>query len=121
MKAKKLILTMLLIGFLMPSAVLAGEDPEPSWWEQAIMDAITTFWNWLLDTLGDAVGEAIDWILASIPDNWMVDTAVLGQWLEIANVWLPVDYGLTLMGMYYGFVAVFCTVKFILKCIPTVG
>ncbi len=99
--------------------ILASE--QPSWWETAIINAIKAFWEWLTDSLGAMVNGGFDFLLSMIPANWQANLEPMKVWIEVANSWVPLDYGITLLTTYYTFLAVFVSVKFVLKLIPTIG
>ncbi len=100
---------------------LASEDPQPTWWETAIINAIKAFWEWLTDSVAALVSNGMDFMLAMIPADWQANLEPMKVWIEVANSWVPLDYGITLLSIYYTFLAVFVTVKFVLKMIPTIG
>ena len=100
--------------------ILATSD-QPSWWEAAIINALTAFWEWLSNSIKDLVDTGLGFLLEMVPADWQANLEPMKVWIEVANSWVPLDYGITLLAVYYTFVAVFVTVKFVLKLIPTVG
>ena len=104
-------------------ALAATGDPqdEPSWWTSVFHEALNLFWNWLVDSVDSIFTTLLDYLFAAIPDQFQADAAPFRQYIEVANVWVPLDYGITLLGAYYTFLSVFVVIKFVLKLIPTVG
>ena len=101
--------------------ILASGEEQPGWWESAIINALQTFWTWLSDSIKSLVDTGFGYLLEMIPPDWQANIEPMKVWIEVANSWVPLDYGITLLTVYYTFLAVFVTVKFILKLIPTVG
>ena len=111
----------LIVILFTPRICWAGEDPQPSWWETAILNALQIFWEWLSNSIKAMIETGLGYLLEMIPADWQANIEPMKVWAEVANAWVPLDYGLTLLAVYYTFLAVFVTVKFILKLIPTVG
>jgi len=117
------IILLVLVLVLFVSPAYAEEDPqdEPSWWTTVFGDAIEIFWDWLVETVDTVFSGLLDYLFAAIPDEFQADATAYRQYIEVANVWIPLDYGITLLGAYYTFLSVFVVIKFVLKLIPTVG
>ena len=104
-------------SFLM---ILATSE-EPGWWETIFTNALTAFWEWLNTTVADLFTTVLDLLLAAVPSDYQAQGAVFRQYTEIANCWVALDYGLTMLGVFYTFLGVFVVLKFVLKLIPGLG
>lgn len=82
--------------------------------------------NWLIDTFYYCVNGCIKalcdlftWILSYIPDSVNLihptDPYVMGQVLKTLNWVFPVSFTFTLIGLFFTSVAVYFSVKFILR------
>lgn len=100
--------------------MLAAEE-EPSWWEAIFFNALRTFWDWLVGAVETVFTTFLDYLLAAVPADFQADAAVFREYAEVANCWVALDYGITMLGMFYTFLSVFVVLKFVLKLIPTVG
>jgi hypothetical protein len=115
-----LFLLLVLMIFVSPAFASDPQD-EPSWWTTVFKDAIEIFWNWLVESVDTIFSSLLDYLFAAIPEQFQADAEPFRQYIEVANVWIPLDYGISLLGAYYTFLAVFVVIKFVLKLIPTVG
>jgi hypothetical protein len=100
---------------------LLADSTEPSWWESIILSALEAFWNWLLETVDTVFQTVLDYLLAAVPDDYAANASAFKHYIEVANSWIALDYGFTMLGVFYTFLAVFVVLKFVLKLIPTVG
>lgn len=88
---------------------------------QGLMEILKGWAEWFINAIYDVGREVLDQIIAALPGGWQQDASTLVGYLEIVNEWVPLDYCLLLFTLYYTFLGVFVTVKFILKLIPTIG
>lgn len=100
---------------------LLADSTEPSWWETIFTNALMTFWDWLVEMVDGVFVTVLDFLLAAVPADFQAQASVFRQYTEVANCWVALDYGLTMLGVFYTFLSVFVVLKFILKLIPTVG
>lgn len=116
-----LIIIMLLVCAVPAFATTTDPQEEPSWWTSVFQEALNLFWDWLVESVDSIFTSLLDYLFAAIPEQFQADAAPYRQYIEVANVWIPLDYGITLLGAYYTFLSVFVVIKFVLKLIPTVG
>lgn len=116
-----LFLLWVLVLFVCPAFAASDPQEEPSWWTSVFNEALNLFWNWLVESVDAVCNTLLDYLFAAIPEQFQADAAPFRQYIEVANVWIPLDYGITLLGAYYTFLSVFVVIKFVLKLIPTVG
>lgn len=95
----------------------SGNSDEDGW----MLSAFKKVWNWFYDYLLGIGEVCINLMLGYIPTSWAPNVVPLLFYFEVANSWVALDYGFSLLGVYYSSLLVFIIVKFILKLIPTVG
>jgi hypothetical protein len=98
-----------------------AEGEAPSWWEQIFFNALSAFWTWLIATVDTVFDEFLTFLLAAVPSDYATNATAFRHYAEVANCWVALDYGLTMLGVFYTFLSVFVVLKFVLKLIPTVG
>lgn len=86
-----------------------------------IIDSLKWVWGWVMD-VGSAAGQAI-WsgVMTGIPS---FDNPALDEWasyLVAVNHWLPIDALLAAWVTYFTFLAIFVSVKIVLKLVPFIG
>lgn len=111
-----------------------GSEPErtthdPGWWQRTFVgvDAngdgkITGGERGILLLAWDAITSIFDgvteWVFSALwavmPDSLLVDMAPLAQYFRIVNLWLPFDYMLSLVLIYYTFLAGLTMTKLLL-------
>lgn len=116
-----LCLLLIMMVFVSPAFATADPQEEPSWWSSVFADGLEAFWSWLTDSVDGIFDSLLDYLFAAIPDAFQADASTYRQYIEVANVWVPLDYGITLLGAYYTFLSVFVVIKFVLKIIPGIG
>ena len=114
-------LLLALVLFVCPAFADNDNQEEPSWWTSVFQNALSGFWDWLVESVDTIFSALLDHLFAAIPEQFQADAASYGQYIEVANAWVPLDYGITLLGIYYTFLSVFVVIKFVLKLIPGVG
>ena len=100
---------------------ILAEQSEPSWWESVFVSALEAFWNWLVASVESVFSTVLDYLFAAVPADYTTNASAFRHYIEVANAWVALDYGFTMMGVFYTFLAVFVVLKFVLKIIPTVG
>jgi hypothetical protein len=116
------------------AAVASAQTTQPaltsdgSWISSLISSLLNTAWGWLqslcywfLACLFDMGSWVLDLLIAAVPQSLWPTFGTIQQYVDIANQWVPVDLALTLLGAYLTFLAVFVSIKCILKLIPTIG
>lgn len=111
-----------------------GSEPErtthdPGWWQRTFVgvDAngdgkMTGGERGILLLAWDAITSIFDgvteWVFAALwsvlPEALLVDMAPLAQYFRIVNLWLPFDYMLSLVMIYYTFLAGLTMTKLLL-------
>jgi len=127
MRKAVLILVLVLVCVSVAHADAPDPDPDPGFWygvfwgTEAEPGVFRSIWDWICDgfTAGRDALVAVFW--DCLPSSVAEDFTSLKTYFEVANAWLPLDFGFMLLFAYWGFVAVFSAVKLILKLIPTVG
>ena len=111
-----IVLAVAALLFFTPSSAYAN-DQDPGWWGWILRN----FFDWMMGFLEQMASAILDTLWQALPEQWGTSLAGLAEYLATANAWIPLDLGATLLGLYFGFLAVFVTVKFVLKLIPTIG
>lgn len=119
----RFLLLLLILSVCATPAFASTGDPqdEPSWWTTVFYEALDSFWSWIVDSVDVLFNTLLNFIFDAIPDDYQASAVPFRQYIEIANCWISLDYGLTLLGAYYTFLSVFVVIKFVLKLVPTVG
>ena len=78
-------------------------------------------WEWVQDTFWSALSGLADSFMSMLPQSFQVNCASLAGYMAIANCWIPLDLGLSLLLIYWGFVSMFVMIKMVLKLIPWIG
>lgn len=103
----------------MAQAILNAIRAIGGWIEGAMKTALYWIWEQLWDLLSSFLGNL------GIPNlDTLFDSPIangINSALAAANQWVPVTFGLTLLGMYMTFWVALIPVRFILGHLPTVG
>ncbi len=90
-------------------------------WE-TIKQALQWFRNWLVETVLSMGSHLIAWIFNVLPTD--ANGQISSGWntiafaLSAANAWAPLDFAITLAGLYVAFVCSFLAIKVAIKLIP---
>ena len=93
---------------------------------KVLFDFLSFLWN-IIYTLGCIELDSFLSVVAAIMDSTGVMAIFQGAmtdlsfYFSVLNAWFPLDLGFSLVVAYFTFLAVFVTVKFILKLIPFIG
>ena len=87
----------------------------------SFLEMVRAALNFILKFMFDLFGSVIQHIYDALPTGWQPSVDAISHYVSIINVWVPVTFGITLMVMFYTFLAVFITIKFTLKLIPFIG
>ena len=106
-----------------------------SWdgFRQIVQDAVNAIGNfiitglqgviaWLFALFMDMTGAVIEGFMSIIPGGYDIgDVSSLMDSVNMANSWVPFDLALSLIALWYGWVALFFGVKISLKVTPFIG
>lgn len=101
---------------------IAETNEDPGWFTQAIID----FLDWLLGWVKDLIQSVYDSVMANIPVEWStkIESLMSGcsDVFSIVNYWVPLDWGMSIIGAYFVFIIFMIMIKLGVKLfIPTVG
>ena len=85
------------------------------------LNALQAAWRWIVDVVAGAASALMDGFIAELPVFQGTALEPFADWLGVINQWVPLDIAIACMVSYWAFLAGFIVVKFILKCIPTIG
>lgn len=104
-------------------SIIAAQVPQddPSWWEEILRDGLMWVWGQISSIVSDVFDGLLSYLIDAVPQDYSAHAEAFRHYLEVANCWVALDYGLTMFGVFYAYLAVFVVIKFTIKLIPTVG
>lgn len=108
--------------------LLGQSDPQPSWWEQAIIDAgtfllesVVSVYSAILTGLDAAVGALVLPVVDLVPDAPSGVGPQVQQYMEWANCWVPVGEAIGLVLIYTTCRILWLPIVLLIRAIPGVG
>lgn len=96
-------------------------EASDSWWVKWLKAFFTWVWSWFYMMIVQFAVWIIGLFLFMIPEDWCPAMGQFLIYLEYANCWVALDFGIGLLSVFYAFSLVFIITKLILKLIPTIG
>lgn len=87
---------------------------------EAIWNLLTSYVIWWMSVVLLVIDPLLMSIAKKLP-NLNMETATFLKWSAFTNTWVPLDYGLTLVGCYFVFIGLVLYIKWILGLIPTIS
>lgn len=102
----------------MSESIIGGWAEKIADW---IGDKVAAVFRAIVDWTEPFLQDTLDAIDSLLPAGWQPAFAELVPYMGVVNAWVPIDYMVVLMGMYFPIVGFLIALKTVLKFIPTIG
>ncbi len=78
-------------------------------------------WCWTKDVVGDSALSMVETVLDLIPEDLQTTADTMLDFLRVVDTWVPLSGIAFILGGYWTFLTSYIVIKFVRRCIPSMG